>query len=88
MTIEETRRSPREQGGSLRQLNMKFVATEKMLIALGAGAHKKWAGVLTTWNFARVGGKLQKYEPVYVFRKEKETPDVKQFRFSKLHPRE
>jgi hypothetical protein len=43
---------------------MKLVVTEKMLIALGAGSHKKWAGVLTTWNFARVGGKPHKYEPV------------------------
>jgi len=70
-----------------RQLSMKFVATEKMLISL-MGPRRKWGGVLTTWNFARVGGKLRKYEPVYVFRKEKDTPDVKQFRFSKLHPRE
>ncbi len=71
-----------------RQLSMKFMATEKMLIALGAGANREWAGVLTTWNFARVGGKLHKYEPVYVFRKEKETPDVEQFHYSKLHPKE
>lgn len=71
-----------------RQLKMKLVATEKMLIALGAGSHKKWAGVLTTWNFARAGGKMRKYEPVYVFRKEKDTPDVKKFYFSKLHPHE
>jgi hypothetical protein len=35
---------------------MKLVATEKMLTTLGAGVHKKWAGVLTMWNFARVGG--------------------------------
>jgi len=43
---------------------------------------------LTTWNFARVGGTMQKYELVDVFRKEKDTPNVKQFRFSKLHPHE
>jgi len=71
-----------------RQLDMKLVAREKMLIALGAGSHKKSAGVLTTRNFARIGGKMQKYEPVYVFRKDKDTPDVKQFHFSTLHPRE
>ena len=70
-----------------RQLKMKLVATEKMLISLGAGAHRKRAGVLTTWNFARVGGKMRKYEPVYVFRKDKDTPEVEKFYFSKLHPR-
>jgi len=67
---------------------MKLVATEKMLISLGAGAHRKRAGVLTTWNFARVGGKMRKYEPAYVFRKDKDTPEVEKFFFSKLHPRE
>jgi hypothetical protein len=30
---------------------------------------------------------MRKHEPVYVFRKEKDTPDVK-FYFSKLHPHE
>jgi hypothetical protein len=71
-----------------RQLKMKLVASEKMLIALSAGSRRKSAGVLATWNFARVGGKLRKYEPVYVFRKDKDTPDVEKFYFSKLHPRE
>lgn len=51
----------------------------------GAGANKKWAGVVTTWNFARVGGKMQKYEPVYVCRKNKETPDIIAFNYSLLN---
>lgn len=65
---------------------MKLVATERMLIAGGAVADKKWAGVLTTWKFARVWGRTRNYEPVYVFAEDKETPDVKTFNYSQLHP--
>lgn len=68
-----------------RQLGLKHVATEKMLIAGGAGGNKKKRGALTTWNFATVGGKLRKYEPVYVFRKEKAIPKIDKFAFSKMH---
>jgi hypothetical protein len=68
-----------------RQLGLKHIATEKMIIAAGAGSKKSASGTLRTWNFATVAAKIRKYEPVYVFRKIKEVPKVEKFAFSKLH---
>lgn len=68
-----------------RQLGLKHIATEKMLISGGVGRSKSKGGTLRTWNFTKVGGTVRKFEPVYIFRKEKQVPTVKKFSFSKLH---
>lgn len=68
-----------------RQLGLKHIVTEKMIIAAGAGSKKRKSGTLSTWNFATVGGKLRKYEPVFVFKKVKEIPETKKYMFSRLH---
>jgi hypothetical protein len=68
-----------------RQLGLNLVATEKMAIATGASSQKKIGGALRTWNFVRVDGRMRKYEPVFVFRKIKDTPLIDKFNYSKLH---
>lgn len=68
-----------------RQLGLKHITTEKMIIAAGAGSKRKKSGTLSTWNFATVGGKLRKYEPVFVFKKIRDVPVLEKFAFSKLH---
>lgn len=68
-----------------RQLGLDLIATEKMIIATGAGSKKQKNGTLTFWNFATIGGKVRKYEPVYVFKKIKCVPKIRKFSFSKLH---
>jgi hypothetical protein len=68
-----------------KQLGLKLIATEKMLISAGAGTKKRSNETLPTWNFTKVGGVLRKYEPLYVMRKTKEVPEITKFSFSKLH---
>jgi hypothetical protein len=68
-----------------RQLKLKRVATEKMLLAHSPGAGRKNGGQPTTWNFTTIRGKHRKWEPVYTFVKEHDTPSIKKFSFSRLH---
>jgi hypothetical protein len=65
-------------------LGLRFKGVIKMLIAKTPGL-KTNDGKLTTWNFARVRGKQSKYEPIFVFQKEKEMPKEIRFKYSKLY---
>jgi hypothetical protein len=68
-----------------RQLKLKRVATEKMVLARSPGTGRNHGGQPTTWNFTHIRGKNRKFEPIYVLVKEQETPIVKKFYFSRLH---
>lgn len=68
-----------------RQLKLSRVATEKMLLGHSPGAGRKTGGHLTTWNFTHIRGKDRKFEPLYLFIKEHDTPSIKKFFFSRLH---
>jgi len=68
-----------------RQLKLKLIATEKMLLSHSSGAGRKQGGNPTTWNFTRIRGKDRKWEPCYIFKKEQDTPTVKKFAFSRLY---
>ena len=65
-------------------LGLEFKGVIKMLIAKTPGL-KKNDGKLSTWNFARVRGKQSKYEPIFVFKKVKETPKDFKFKYSRLY---